>query len=117
MKTKIIMGIGLLAAITLSGAIGAFASDENYVNNSHHISYDNETIDKTNYSFNKGLQKLRDSYNNENAEQRLETGEITQEEYDNIKAMAHEKHHEISLHHEELSDMSPCERHAYYAEN
>ncbi len=116
MKTKIIMGFGLAAIITISGAIGILASDSDYSFKSYNLS-DSETIDKTEYSFNKGLQKSRDSWHNENSEEMLESGEITQNEYDNIKAMAKEKHNKISMRHKELSNMSPTERHAYYAEN
>ncbi len=117
MKRKMITGFGLAVVITAIGAIGVAASDTDYSFKSYNVVSDSETVNEAEYSFNKGLQKSRNSWQNENAEEKLESGEITQEEYDNIKSMAKEKHDKISAFHKELSNMSPNERHAYYAEN
>lgn len=123
MKTKALLGMMTAAAITVCSAVGVFAADDNYSYNigkekmaQSGFTSEEKEIDTTGYSYRRGTDKVRESHLTENAEDRLAAGEITQEEYDAIKAAAKTKHEAISARYSGVSEMSPSERHQHFAQ-
>ena len=122
MKAKALLGMTVAAVIMACSAVGVFAADDNYSYNigkekmaQSGFTSEEKEIDTTGYNYRNGADKVREGYLTENAEERLAAGEITQEEFDAIKAEAKAKHERISARYSGISEMSPSERHQHFA--